>query len=87
MKLSAALIATAALAALPACTQQEEDSVANQFQNTENAIENAADAFEAEAENATRAATDALENSADAFENRIDAIDVVPSENKAENKQ
>ncbi len=79
-------VLAAALAALAACTQQAEDTVANQFQNTENAIENAADAFEAETENATRAAEAALQNSADAFENRIDAIDVVPS-NKAGNSQ
>jgi outer membrane lipoprotein-sorting protein len=86
MKLSLTLLAAAALAALPACTQQAEDSVANQFQNTENAIENTAATFESEAENATRAAEAALENQADAVENRIDAIDVVPS-NKAGNSQ
>jgi outer membrane lipoprotein-sorting protein len=86
MKLSTTLLAIAALAALPACTRQAEDSVANQFQNTEAAIENTAAAFESEAENATRAAEAALENSADAMENRIDAIDVVPS-NKAGNSQ
>ena len=83
MKLPITLLS---LAALCACTQQAEESVANQFQNTESAIENAADAFEAETENATRAAEAALQNSADAFENRIDAIDVVPS-NKADNSQ
>lgn len=80
------VLAIAALGALAACTQQAEESVANQFQNTENAIENAADALEAETENAARAAEAALANSADAFENRVDAIDVVPS-NKAENSQ
>ena len=84
MKLT--ILATAALAALCACTQQAEDSVANHFQNTENAIENTADAFESEAENAARAAESALANSADAAENRIDAIDIVPS-TRAENKQ
>ncbi len=81
------LFAIAALAALPACTQQAEDTVANQFQNTENAIENAANALEAEAGNATRAAEEALEDQADRVENSIDAIDVVPSDdNKAETK-
>ena len=78
-----------ALAALGACTQQAEQSVANQFQNTENAIENAADALEAETENATRGLENSLANQADAAENRIDAIDVVPSPaaDKAGNKQ
>ena len=83
MKLPITLLS---LAALAACTQQAEDTVANQFQNTENANENAADAFEAETENATRAAEAALQNSADSFENRVDAIDVVPSD-KAGNSQ
>lgn len=79
-------ILAAAFAALSACTQQAEESVANRFQNTEDAIENTANALESDAENATRAAADALENAADAAENRIDAIDVVPS-NKAGNSQ
>ena len=73
MKLPVTLLA-AALAALSGCTQQAEESVANRFQNTEDAIENTANAFESEAENATRAAADALENAADAAENRIDSI-------------
>jgi uncharacterized protein with FMN-binding domain len=78
-----------ALAALAACTQQAEQSVANQFQNTENALENAADTLEAETENATRGIENSLQNQADAAENRIDAIDVVPSrsDDKATNKQ
>lgn len=80
------ILAIAAFGALSACAQQAEQSVANQFQNTENAIENAADALEAETDNAARAAEAALANSADAFENRVDAIDVVPS-NKAGNSQ
>lgn len=87
MKLSVTvLVPLAALGALAACTEQAEQSVANQFQNTGDAIENTAAAFEAEAENAARAAESALENSADAAENRIDAIDIVPS-NKAGNSQ
>ena len=80
------ILAIAALGALSACTRQAEESVANQFQNTEKAIENAAAALEAETENAARAAEAALANSADAMENRVDAIDVVPSP-KNENKQ
>lgn len=80
--------ALAALAALGACTQEAEQSVANQFQNTQAAIENTAAALESDAENATRAAEAALQNSADAAENRIDAIDVVPGNGAAAtNKQ
>jgi hypothetical protein len=82
------ILAIAALGALAGCSPSQEESVANQFQNTENAIENAADSLEAEAANATRAAEEVLENQADAVENSIDAIDVVPSDdNKATNKQ
>lgn len=80
------VLAIAAAAALAACTRQAEDSVANQFQNTQAAIENTANALETETEKATRAAEAALQNSADAAENRIDAIDIVPSP-KAENQQ
>jgi outer membrane lipoprotein-sorting protein len=85
MKLTIPVLA--ALAALSACTQEAEQSVANQFQNTQAAIENTAAAIESDAENATRATEAALQNSADAVENRIDAIDVVPSNEAAANKQ
>jgi hypothetical protein len=78
MKLPLTIAASAALAA---CSAQVEQSVENQFRQTENAIENAAASLEAETENATRAAGAALENEADAFENRVDAIDVVPGNN------
>ncbi len=83
MKTRIALLA--ALAALPACTAQEEQSVANRFEATEDAIENAAATIESATENNIRAAENALD--ADAIENRIDSIDVVPSENKAGNRQ
>jgi uncharacterized protein YhaN len=72
------ILPLAALATLSACSEQQQQSVENRFQQTENAIENAADALEAETNNATRAATGALEKEADEFENRIDAIDIVP---------
>jgi len=83
MKLPLALLVTGALAA---CNSQPEQSVADQFRQTENAIANSAAALEAETANATRSAANALEREADAFENRIDAIDVVPS-NKTANSQ
>jgi len=83
MKTRIALLA--AIAALAGCTAQEEQSVANRFEATENAIENAAATIESATENNIRAAENALD--ADAIENRIDAIDIVPSENKAGNSQ
>jgi len=85
MKRTLTLLAVAAMAALPGCTQQAEDSVANQFRNTEEAIENTANTLESDAENATRSIEGTLANQADAVENQIDAIDVVPS-NRAETK-
>jgi len=71
MKLPAMLLA---LAALAACSRQAEESVANSFDRTENAIENTAAAFEAETENATRAASDALEAQANEVANRAEAV-------------
>jgi hypothetical protein len=71
MKLPAMLLA---LAALAACSRQAEESVANSFDRTENAIENTADALEAETENATRAASDALEAQANEVANRAEAV-------------
>ena len=76
----------AAMAALAACTSQPEQSVANQFRQTEEAIENRAAALEAETANATRSATNALEREAAAFENRVDANEIVPG-NKIANSQ
>lgn len=72
------ILPLAALGALGACTEQQQQSVENRFQQTENAIENAAASLEAETDNATRAATSALEKEADEFENRIDSVDLVP---------
>ena len=65
----------AAVAALAACSRQAEESVANSFDRTQNAIENTAATLEAETENATRAASAALENQAEEFGNRAEAIE------------
>jgi small subunit ribosomal protein S3 len=78
MKLPLALLA---LAALAACSRQAEQNVAEQFDQTQNAIENTAAALEAETANATRAATDALENQAAEVSNRADAIEKAATTN------
>ena len=69
------LTALATALALAACSPQAEQSVENQFRQTESAIENSAAAIEAETENATRAAAGALENQAQEFANRAEAVD------------
>ena len=65
----------AATAALAACSPKAEQSVENQFRQTESAIENSAAALEATTENATRAAEGELENQAMEFENRANAVE------------
>jgi hypothetical protein len=80
MKLPLALLA---LAALAACSRQAEDSVANSFDRTENAIENTAATLEAETQNATRAPGPALENQADEFANRAEAVENAATTNTA----
>lgn len=72
MKLPLALLA---LTALAACSRQAEETVANSFDRTENAIENTAATLEAETENATRAASAALEAQANEFANRAEAVE------------
>lgn len=73
MKLRLPLLA--ATAALAACSPKAEQSVENQFRQTESAIENSAAALEATTQNATRAAEGVLENQAQEFENRADAVE------------
>jgi hypothetical protein len=80
MKLPLTMLAIAALAA---CSRQAEDSVANSFDRTENAIENTAATFEAETENATRAASNALESQANEFGNRAEAVERAATTNTA----
>lgn len=80
MKLPIALLAITALAA---CSQQAEESVANSFDRTENAIENTAATLEAETENATRAASAALEDQANEFGNRAEAVEKAATTNTA----
>jgi hypothetical protein len=70
-----------ALAALAGCSRQAEESVANSFDRTQNAIENTAATLEAETENATRAAAGALENQANEFGNRAEAIEKAATTN------
>lgn len=64
-----------AAAALAGCSRAAEDSVANSFDRTENAIENTARAIEDETEKATGAAANALEREADEWANRAEAVE------------
>ena len=59
-------------AALAGCSRTEQ-TIANQFDQTENAIENSARAIESDVGNATRSATDALDREADEWANRTEA--------------
>jgi hypothetical protein len=69
------LLLAAAAATLAGCSRQAEDSVANSFDRTENAIENTARAIEDETEKATGAASNALEREADEWANRAEAVE------------
>jgi len=80
MKLPIALLAIAALAG---CSRQAEDSVANSFDRTENAIENTAATLEAETENATRATAQALDAQANELANRAEAVEKAATTNTA----
>jgi hypothetical protein len=80
MKLPKSLFAVAALAA---CSAEQEQSVANRFDQATNAIANTADTIESETANAVRATESALDNQAASFSNRLDRIDGNASANKA----
>jgi hypothetical protein len=72
MRLPVMILATAALAG---CGSRGEQTIANQFDQTSNAIENSAAVLESETENAARAATSALEREADEYGNRVEAME------------
>ena len=78
-----ALIILALAAPLAACSPRAEQNVAEQFDQTENAIENTAATLEAEAENATRATADALDAQANELANRADAVEKAATTNTA----
>lgn len=83
MKLALMLAMLALAAPIAACSRQAEESVANSFDRTQNAIENSATTIEAETENATRAASAALENEANEFGNRAEAVEKAATTNTA----
>lgn len=78
-----ALMILALAAPIAACSRQAEDSVANSFDRTENAIENTAATLEAEAENATRSAAAALDAQANELANRAEAVEKAATTNTA----
>ena len=71
------LIFAASLAALSlaACQAKTQQSVENQFQQTQASIENTANSLENTAEVSTRAAANEVEAQANSLSNRIDAVD------------
>jgi len=76
-----ALIILALAAPIAACSPRAEQNVAEQFDQTENAIENSAATLEAEAENATRSAASALDAQANEFANRAEAVEKAATTN------
>jgi hypothetical protein len=71
MKLPLIILACAALAGCQAKTQQ---TVENQFQQTQSAIENTANSLEKATEVSTRAAANEIDAQANMIENRVDAV-------------
>src|SRR3954469_11639825 len=69
------LILLAATAALAACQAKTQQTVENQFQQTEAAIENTANAIENATEVSTRAAANEIDAQANMIENRADAVE------------
>jgi outer membrane biogenesis lipoprotein LolB len=76
------LIATAALAACQAKTQQ---SVENQFQQTQASIENTANTIENATEVSTRAAANEIDAQANMVSNRVDAVERAATGRPADN--
>jgi hypothetical protein len=69
------LIALAATVALAACQAKTQQSVENQFNQTEASIENTADAIQNATEVSTRAAANEIDAQANLIENRADAVE------------
>jgi hypothetical protein len=68
------LIMLAAAAATAGCQAKTQQSVENQFQQTEASIENTANTIENATEVSTRAAANEIDAQANMVENRIDAV-------------
>jgi hypothetical protein len=68
------LILLAGTAALAACQAKTQQSVENQFQQTEASIQNTANSIERTTEASTRAAANEIDAQANMVENRVDAV-------------
>ena len=69
------LILFAATATLAACQVKTQDTVENQFKQTEASIENTANAIENATEVSTRAAANEIDAQANMIENRAEAVE------------
>ena len=69
------LIMLAASAALAGCQAKTQQSVENQFQQTERSIQNTADTIENATEVSTRAAANEIEAQANMGSNRVNAVE------------
>ena len=64
-----------ATAALAACQAKTEQSVENQYQQTQASIENTANTIQNATEVSTRAAANEIDAQANMVENRVDAVE------------
>jgi hypothetical protein len=69
------LMMLAGTAALAACQAKTQQSVENQFKQTEASIENTADSIENTTEVSTRAAANEIDAQANMVENRVHAVE------------
>jgi outer membrane lipoprotein-sorting protein len=69
------LILLTAMAALAACQAKTQQSVENQFQQTQASIENTANTIENATEVSTRAAANEIDAQANMVENRVHAVE------------
>ena len=69
------LILLGATAALAACQAKTQQTVENQFQQTQASIENTARTIENATEVSTRAAANEIDAQANMVENRVDAVE------------
>jgi len=69
------LVTLAAIAALAACQVKTQESVENQFKQTEASIENTANTIENATVVSTRAAANEIDAQANMISNRVDAVE------------
>jgi predicted RecB family endonuclease len=83
MKLRLTMLA--GIAALAACQAKTQQSVENQFQQTEASIENTANTIENATEVSTRAAANEIDAQANTVSNRVDAVERAATGQPADN--